>query len=107
MTDNEIYQTTITDLIGNIIDEETFIKMHNERKQEFGYDEFKNYHDFYNHCVNCINDMTNSEKIWLYVLCNKINEGMINLKIDEHCREFTAFSFYFNKDRQLCITNHC
>lgn len=100
MSNNEIETSDFLALISNIIDESTFDKI-----CHWGYNEFDDYNYFYNYCVSCINDMSNSEKIWLNVFCNKMNDGMINLVNIEDCIEYNACSFYFNKDRQLCIVH--
>lgn len=100
MSADESYQDNILDIIDNIIDESTFDRMRN-----FGYTDFSDYDNFHRFCVDCITDLSRSERIWLNVLCNKINDGMINLVDEESCVEFTACSFYFNKNKELCIVN--
>ncbi len=87
-------------IFNNIASQSTF-----ERMKCLGYNEFNNYNDFYSHSINCINEMTDSDKVWFNVLCNKINERKINLVDEESCAEFTAYCFYFNINKKLCIVN--
>lgn len=100
MSDNEIYPDNILEIIDNIIDESIFDRMY-----KLGHTDFTNYDTFHRFCVDCITDLPRSDRIWLNVLCNKINDGMINLVDEESCVEFTACSFYFNKNKTLCIVN--
>jgi hypothetical protein len=100
MSDNELQHDNILEIIDNIIDETTF-----DRMRKLGKTDFKNYDDFHRFCVNCITDLTRSERIWLNVFCNQINDGIINIVDEESFVEFTACSFYFNINRELCIVS--
>ena len=55
--------------------------------------------------LECIAALTDEEHNWMVELCRRISEGKIKL-MDEECScVFTAANIYFDKNKNLVITN--
>lgn len=55
--------------------------------------------------LECIAALTDEEHNWMVELCRRISEGKIKL-MDEECScVFTAANIYFDKSKNLVITN--
>ena len=91
----------ISDVFPFIIDEYSFDRMRDMNEDL----DFSNYKKFLEHNIQCINELPDDDKMWLHTLCKKLKSKMINLVDNEHCVEFGADSFYFNKNKKLCISN--
>jgi hypothetical protein len=89
------------DLINMIVDEETFERMlyHNDDIK------FENYETFLEHNIKCLDEMTTDQIIWMRTLREMIKNKKIKLVDEESCVEFTAYGFYFNYKKNLCIIN--
>ena len=83
-----------------IVDQYTF-----DRMKDMKTNVIQSYQEFLSFNIQCINELTDDDKTWLIVLCQKLKSNMIRLVDTEHCQEFEGDTFYFNNKKKLCITN--
>ena len=88
-------------LINMIVDEGTFERMqyHNDDVK------FEDYETFKEHNIKCLDEMNTDQIIWMRTLCEMIKNNKIKLVDEESCVEFTAYGFYFDYKKNLCIIN--
>ena len=93
--------TTMDDLISMIVDDGTFERMQYQNDKI----KFKDYNTFKEHNIKCLDEMTTEQIIWMRTLCDMIKQNKIKLVDEESCVEFTAYGFYFDYKKNLCIIN--
>jgi hypothetical protein len=60
---------------------------------------------FLEHNIKCLDEMTTDQIIWMRTLREMIKSKKIKLVDEESCVEFTAYGFYFDYKKNLCIIN--
>jgi hypothetical protein len=63
------------------------------------------YKDYRNWNLDCIAALTDEERNWTEALCIRLSEKKISLMDEETSAVFTARNIYFDKNKNLCITN--
>ena len=89
------------DLINMIVDKGTFERMQYQNKDL----KFENYDTFKEHNIKCLDEMNTEQILWMRTMCEMIKKNKIKLVDEESCVEFTAYGFYFNNKKKLCIIN--
>lgn len=83
--------------------EDSFIRMRDNvyRTDDYSYDEFRLWN------LECIAALSDEEYNWAVELCRRISKKKISLMDEESSAVFTARNIYFDKNKNLCITNPC
>jgi hypothetical protein len=55
--------------------------------------------------LECIATLTDAEHKWTVELCKRIHKNKISLMDAESCAVFSARNIYFDRNKNLCITN--
>lgn len=55
--------------------------------------------------LECITALNDDEYKWMVELCRRIDDNKISLMDEDSCAVFTAYKIYFDKNKNLCITN--
>jgi hypothetical protein len=55
--------------------------------------------------LECIAGLSDEEYSWTVELCRRISQKKIKLMDEESSSVFTAANIYFDKNKNLCITN--
>lgn len=85
-----------------LLDEESFMRM---RYNGLYYAIDMEYSDFRIWNLECIAALTDEEHNWMVELCRRISERKIKLMDEENSCIFTAANIYFDKAKNLVITN--
>jgi hypothetical protein len=97
-------QTTLNNILEFVLPSPCF-----DRLQDFDTEQKQTkaatYAEFYDWNLTCICDMTNAERDWLHGLCVRLKNKDVKLMDLESCITFTAFAFFFDKKKKLCIVN--
>jgi len=83
-------------------------KLSFERMQDIeskGIDEFKDYEEFINWNEKCLEEMSYEDQIWVWGLCKRLMDSMVNIMDMEDCGIWTADQFYFLKNKKICIVH--
>lgn len=97
-------QTTLNNILEFVLPSSWF-----DRLQDFDTEQKQTkaatYAEFYDWNLTCICDMTTVERSWLHGLCLRLKNKGITLMDLESCITFTAFAFFFDVKKKLCIVN--
>lgn len=63
------------------------------------------YADFLDWNTKCISELSESDRAWVWGLCQQLNKRNIKLMDMESCAVFTAYGIYYMSDKTLCIVN--
>jgi hypothetical protein len=55
--------------------------------------------------VECINELSYEDTVWLTGLCQRMKAGLVKLQDMESCAQFEADGFFFNDKKKLIIVN--
>ena len=86
-----------------LLDEGSFMRMRDNDK----YPEDTEYNDFKIWNLECIAALTDEEYNWTVELCRRISQKKISLMDEENSAGFIARNIYFDRNKNLCITNPC
>jgi len=97
-------QTTLNNILEFVLPSACF-----ERLQDFDTEQKKtnaaSYAEFYDWNLMCVCDMTAVERTWLHGLCVRLKNNDVTLMDLDSCVSFTAFAFFFDVKKRLCIVN--
>jgi len=84
-----------------LICKETFMRMYSNGNlaSDAKYSKFRIWN------LECIAALSNEEYNWTVELCRRMSEKKISLMDEESNAVFTAHKIYFDKNKNLCITN--
>ena len=85
-----------------LLDEPSFLRM---RDNGLLYAIDMEYSDYRIWNLECIAALTDTEHNWMVELCRRISKKKIKLMDEENSCVFTAHNIYFDKSKNLCITN--
>jgi len=63
------------------------------------------YEEFIAWNVECINDLSYEDTVWLTGLCQRMKAELLKLQDMESCAQFEADGFFFNDKKKLIIVN--
>jgi hypothetical protein len=63
------------------------------------------YTQFLDWNIKCIDELSDEDKLFLRILCNKISNKNIGQMDLESCVVFTTCSIFFDKNKKLIIVN--
>ena len=66
---------------------------------------FNDYVNFIEYNKQCINDMNDSQKNWLFNFCKMIESKDLCIMNNQNKIEVSVSQFYFNEFKNLCIVN--
>lgn len=55
--------------------------------------------------AKCITELSESDRAWVWTLCQQLGKRSIKLMDMEPCSVFTAYGIYYTSDKTLCIVN--
>jgi hypothetical protein len=84
-----------------LLDEDSFMRM----RDNGVYAPDKEYSAYRIWNLECIAALTDEEHNWMVELCRRISEKKIRLMDEESSAVFTAANIYFDKSKNLVITN--
>ena len=85
-----------------LLDEDSFLRMRDNGLQ---YAIDMDYADYRIWNLECIVALTDSEYNWMVELCKRMSEKKVLLMDEDSSSVYTAYNFYFDKAKRLCITN--
>ena len=85
-----------------LLDEDDFMRMR-DNGNLYAID--MEYSDYRIWNLECIAALSDEEYNWTVELCRRISEKKISLMDEENSCVFKAENIYFDKNRNLCITN--
>lgn len=76
------------------------------RMKDYGRDYAEiDYKAFIHWNAMCFAGLNKTDRVWLAQLCSRINKGSINTMDMESCSKFTATMFFFDKNKEITISN--
>ena len=89
------------DLSTYILSEEDFERLtdQNDNYTDMSYNSFMDWN------IQCINELTNKDRLWLTGLCTRMGQNSIRIMDLESCVAFPASHFYFDHKKRICIIN--
>ena len=76
-----------------------------ERMQNYGDYDCPSFEEFQAWNLQCIADLDAEDRVWITGLCKRISKRALKLMDEETCSAHTAYWFYFDKDKNVCIVN--
>jgi hypothetical protein len=93
----------LTNTLTHLVDSDSFERMQDLKCS--GLNNFVSYDDFVIWNKQCIMELPFDDHIWIFGLCNKLKASKIGMMNMEDCGVWTAYAFFYDKEKKLCIVH--
>jgi len=95
--------TNVNSITPFIVDAHYYARMQSRDCE--GVDDSVRYAEFISWNIQCISELKDGERAFLFDLCQHIKNNKLNLMDLESCLVFEASAIYYDQNKKLCIVN--